>query len=351
MTIPSANRGEWSELYAIGYLITRGGGHAADEFTKLDKSIFYKVLQVVDNPSGDSETIYKLHDEDVEILQNGVAVVRVNKEQITPKLNKFFQELLKQTESAAFQLSSGQDLMQLIRKDKLSASSSLTADLHLILEDLETKAETPKKGFSIKSEIGSPATIFNASHSTSLTYKIVGKGKPRTFAKVSAVKANVKELVSNGFSLEFVRFDSPTFEKSLKNIDSNLPDYLATLLLAYTHSRTTQIDKICEMAFPENDKNSEIKIQKIKKFLSAASMGLKATTEWTSYPEDFGGMLLVKRDGDVLFYYLYNMKKFEQYLFNNLRFETPSAPKHGFGQVYSEGNDHFLKLNLQIRFK
>ena len=69
------------------------------------------------------------------------------------------------------------------------------------------------------------------------------------------------------------------------------------------------------------------------------------------YPEDFGGMLLVKRDGDVLFYYLYNMKKFEQYLFNNLRMETPSASKHGFGQVYKEGNEFFLKLNLQIRFK
>ena len=162
------------------------------------------------------------------------------------------------------------------------------------------------------------------------------------------MKTNVKELVSKGFSLEFVKFDNSTFAKSLKNIDSNLPDYLATLLLAFTHSKTTKISKICEIAFQDTDKNSEMKI---KKFLSAASMGLKATTEWTSYPEDFGGMLLVKRDGDVLFYYLYNMKKFEQYLFNNLRMETPSASKHGFGQVYKEGNEFFLKLSLQIRFK
>lgn len=351
MTTPSANRGEWSELYAIGYLITRGGGHAADEFTQLDKSIFYKVLQVVDNPSGSSETIYKLHDEDVEILQNGVAMVRINKDQIAPKLNEFFQELLKQTESAAFELSTGYELMQLILKDKLSASSALSADLHLILEDVETKAETPKKGFSIKSEIGSPATIFNASHSTGLTYKIIGKGEPQTFQKVSAVKTNVKELVNQGFSLEFSKFDSPTFEKSLRNIDSNLPNYLAELLLAFTHSKTTNLRKVCEIAFPENNFDSEMKIKKIKKFLSATSMGLKAATEWTGYPEEFGGLLLVKRNGDVLFYYLYNMKKFEEYLFNNLRFETPDASKHDFGQVYTEGSDHFFKLNLQIRFK
>jgi type II restriction enzyme len=79
-------------------------------------------------------------------------------------------------------------------------------------------------------------------------------------------------------------------------------------------------------------------------------MGLKAATVWSGYPEDFGGMLLVKRDGDVLFYYLYNMKKFEEYLFNNLRFETPSASKHGFGQVFEENNKYFIKLNLQIRY-
>ena len=79
-------------------------------------------------------------------------------------------------------------------------------------------------------------------------------------------------------------------------------------------------------------------------------MGFKAGTLWSGYPQDFGGMLLVKRDGNVLFYYLYNMKKFEEYLFNNLRFETPSASRHEFGQVYELNNHYFLKLNLQLRF-
>jgi type II restriction enzyme len=350
MTTPSANRGEWSELYAIGYLITRGGGYGADEFAKLDPSIFYKVLQIVDNPSGLSETIYKLHDREVEVFQNGVAVIRIAKDEIAIKVTSFFEDLLIHTQAHAFSLSSGQELMKLIHKDKLSASSSLTADLHLVLEDIETKTETPIKGFSVKSEIGSPATIFNASRSTNLTYKISGKGIPKPFEKINAVKANIEDLTKSGFILEFEKFDNPTFEKSLKNIDSNLPQYLAEVLLAYTHSSTTRMDKICEISFPKSDKNSDLKIQKVKKFLSAASMGLKAATEWSGYPEDFGGMLLVKKDGDVLFYYLYNMKKFEDYLFNNLRFETPLAMRHGFGQVYKEGKDFFIKLNLQIRY-
>lgn len=346
----SANRGEWSELYVVGYLLTNGGGYAADEFTQSDKSIFYKVLQIVDNPTGSFETVYKLQNDEVEISQNGMGIVRIAKKDIRPKLLEFFQDLINQEVSRAFVLPSGHELMKMIHKDKLSASSTLAADLHLIIEDLETSSETPKKAFSIKSEIGSPATVFNASHSTNLTYKITGNGKPKIFGNVSPVKSNLNSLISAGFELKFEKLDSSIFDKSLRNIDSQLPEYLAEVLLAYTQSATTNMEKVCEIAFPAKNPESEMKIQKIKKFLSAASMGLKAATEWSGYPEDFGGMLLVKRDGDVLFYYLYNLKKFEEYLFRNLRFETPSATRHGFGQIYTEGEEFFIKLNLQIRY-
>lgn len=347
---PSANRGEWSELYAIGYLLTHGGGFAADEFARLDDSIFYKVLQVEDNPTGSQKVVYKIHEKEVEILQNGIAVIRISRKAIEPKLSTFFQDLLAQSQAHAFVLQSGNALMKLIHKHKLSASSALTSDLHLVLEDIETKTEIPKKGFSIKSEIGSPATVFNASHSTNITYRIVGSGKPIAFKSSSAVKTNLKNLKNTGFKLHFDKYDSPIFENSLKNIDSNLPMYLADVLLAYMHSTKTNIKDVCEIAFSRFDPNSDLKIQKIKKFLSATSMGLKAGTLWSGYPQDFGGLLLVKRDGDVLFYYLYNMKKFEEYLFNNLRFETASASRHGFGQVYEDNDQFFIKLNLQIRY-
>ena len=350
MISPSANRGEWSELYAIGYLVTHGGGFGADEFTKLDPAIFYKVLEVVDNPTGQSETIYKLHEKHVEIFQNGMAIIRIDKGEIEIRLKSFYEDLLSQTQSHAFSLQSGEQLMRILNKDKLSAISSLSADVDLILEDLQSQTQSPRKGFSIKSEIGSPATIFNASKSTNLTYKLIGNGIPKPFAKRNAVKTNIQRLYDDGYELAFEKFDNPMFEKNLRNIDSNLPSYLAQLLLAYTRSATTKISKICDLAFPVSEPDSDMKIQKIRKFLSAATMGLTAASEWSGYPEDFGGILLVKKDGDVLFYYLYNMKKFEQYLFNNLRFDTPVATRHAFCEVYSDGHDNYIKLNFQIRY-
>jgi type II restriction enzyme len=346
----SANKGEWSELYALGYLLVNGGGFAANEFANLDKSIFYRVLEVVDNPSGTSETVYRLGVSDITVLQNGIGVIQISKSQIESRLKAFFEDLSSESGSASFGLQSGEILLKLLMKTKLSASSSLTNDLHLILEDHETKIPTPRRGFSVKSEIGNPATIFNAGVATNLTYKIIGEGAPKQFQEVSGVKTNLKSLKQDGFTLEFLEYDNQTLYNNLLNIDSSLPEFLAELMLAYYQSATTKILAICEATWPESHPDATLKVSKIKKFLSAAFMGLRPNTLWSGYPEDFGGLLLVKKTGDVLFYYLYNLQKFEEYLFGTLRFDTPDTGRHKFGQVYFVGEEPRIKLNLQIRY-
>jgi hypothetical protein len=346
----SANRGEWSELYAIAYLLLNGGGFGADEYAKRDNSIFYKVLHIVDNPSGRLETIYTLGDSEIQVTQDGIGIITIKKENLAPRLQEFFKELVQQTGSRAFNLPSGDALLKLLMREKLSSSSSNVEDLHLIIEDLETKIATPRRSFSIKSEIGSPATIFNASGSTNLTFRIIGNPQPGPFASPSPVKTNLHALVGRGYSLEFVEYDNSTFHQSLENIDSNLPVYLAELMLSYYLSSTTKLLPLCNSTWSDQKKGNSLQVSKIKKFLSAASMGLRANKIWSGYPEDFGGLLLVKESGDVLFYYLYNLQKFEDYLFKHLRFETPSASKHGFGQIYTHQGESRIKLNLQIRF-
>ena len=116
----SANRGEWSELYALGYLLVNGGGYGADELAKIDTSIFYKVLQVVDNPSGSKETVYTVEDSQILISQSGLGVVRIAKEEILPSLREFLADLVSKTDARAFSLASGDSLLALLMKSKLS---------------------------------------------------------------------------------------------------------------------------------------------------------------------------------------------------------------------------------------
>ena len=71
---------------------------------------------------------------------------------------------------------------------------------------------------------------------------------------------------------------------------------------------------------------------------------------WDTYLNTYGGYLVVKENGDLVCYHLYNDDQFKDYLYNNTRFETPSTSRHGFGKIYEEDGELKLKLNLQIRF-
>ena len=71
---------------------------------------------------------------------------------------------------------------------------------------------------------------------------------------------------------------------------------------------------------------------------------------WDGKFQATGGYIIVREDGEVLCYHIYNHNEFQDYLFKNTRIETPSTTRYGFGSIYKENNKNFIKLNLQIRF-
>ena len=67
---------------------------------------------------------------------------------------------------------------------------------------------------------------------------------------------------------------------------------------------------------------------------------------WNGSFDVSGGYIVVKENGDILCYHLYNWEDFQEYLFNSTFIDTPSTTRHKFGKL--EGDK--LKLNFQIRF-
>lgn len=72
---------------------------------------------------------------------------------------------------------------------------------------------------------------------------------------------------------------------------------------------------------------------------------------WLSLDNASGGYIIIKKDGDVLCYHLYNRNFFEEYLLKNTQFDRPSATRHDYGYVYKENDSYYIDLNVQIRFK
>ena len=80
------------------------------------------------------------------------------------------------------------------------------------------------------------------------------------------------------------------------------------------------------------------------------ALGMLPKTVWTGKYDVTGGYLVVKESGDVVCYHIYNKNDFENYLFNNTRFETASSKRNKFGSIYVEGGQQYFNLNAQIRF-
>ena len=90
---------------------------------------------------------------------------------------------------------------------------------------------------------------------------------------------------------------------------------------------------------------------KIKRFLTDVALGMMPSKVWSGIYDATGGYLVVKENGEILCYHIYNRNQFEEYLFVNTKLETASSTRHEFGKVYQQNGEFYFKLNLQIRFK
>ena len=78
---------------------------------------------------------------------------------------------------------------------------------------------------------------------------------------------------------------------------------------------------------------------------------MQPTKIWNGLDEANGGYIIVKDDGEILAYHLYDRNSFENYLLENTKFETGDMDRHNFGKIFIEGQRQFINLNLQVRFK
>jgi hypothetical protein len=298
---------------------------------------------------------YEIAQDKVIVYADNQKIQTILRGEISKLLEIFFKELTQGEHVRHFTLDSGKSLLNLLRKNSIKASSAETEnDLELVLEDNQTKIQSPAVGFSIKSQIGSASTLLNASGSTNLIYQVIKSenADPLKYPEFDHGKhrKNLQKLFEAGYSLKFHGFQSEIFARSLQLLDSNMGEYLGRILLDYYSSNKSKFSEIVEDSYPLALPSSRQPVFKIKEFLGAVSMGMRPAAEWDGDTTKFKGIILVKRDGEIVFYYLYNRKSFEDYLYKSVRFDRPDTSRHQYGSIYEEDGKAYLKLNLQIRF-
>ncbi len=236
--------------------------------------------------------------------------------------------------------------------------------------------ETPK-GYNVLSQ---NSVLFNSDSGTNFKYEIklpentklnVDEFNRSTYVR-NRISKRITTLEAMGAEFIFRDVQSNTLMQNLIMIDGDLPKILAELLLVRYREGDNKV-KNCVLKLQERnplqfDTSAEWPFYeyKVKKFLQDVAMGMTPETVWTGIYDATGGQIIVKDDGDVVCYHIYEQNRFLNFLLNSTYFEQPSTsedennpghPKRNpkknffFGWVYEEDGKYWMKLNLQVRMK
>ncbi len=222
----------------------------------------------------------------------------------------------------------------------------------------------PNLGFSIKSDAGANPIFLNASAATGFVYKVGGKKMDDDLAEsINAIvggrkiQDRVNKIYDSQCNLEYYTVENDVFYNNLCMIDSNLPKIIEWMMADCYKNRDMNIKRAVERITKVNPlgydltKGHDFYGYKIQCLMVASALGMLPAKTWSGQLEATGGYIIVKNDGDVICFHLYDRNLLEDYLFQNTKFETPTGERYNLGQIYcNTEKQYFFNLNLQIRF-
>ena len=381
--IHSGNKGEWSEIYVFLRLLDTGQLDVADENLNAIPNEFYRILEIIRK---ETETTNNYIREDDRVTINVFNDYTRETERFSYPLTVFAEKannllfLIKNKRGRAFQLPPIAAFLNELRIGSIKDVGH-NRDITITIEDFRT-GMPQTLGFSIKSFLGSDSTLFNAGAGTNFIYEVVLPEGVRldcdefnrvTYPMTGRIGARLKILREDyGANFYFRKVQSPCLFQNLLAIDGHMPHLLADLLLIKSELGYNDLKRCTEELTRRNPIGIDIATHgniyeyKIKRFLQDCAQGMTPEKPWLGIYDATGGQIIVKEDGNIVCYHIYELNRFREFLFNSTRFEgastsedsdnpghpRPNAKKKFFyGWVYEENEKYYIKINLQVRSK
>ena len=128
------------------------------------------------------------------------------------------------------------------------------------------------------------------------------------------------------------------------------------MLINFYLNRVSSVDKNLQKVVQHDEELNVSNIGldgyqiKVKRFLVAILLGMFAGKKWDG-KFTANGSIVVKKSGSQVAFHITKLDVLESYLFQGIKFDTPSTTRHRYASVYKERDGKFyFKLNLQLRY-
>lgn len=405
------NKGEWTEVYVFLRLLGKGRIYGANKNLVKDESLYLDIKEIlryegvnilafkreIEGENSivrvvDNDTTFKIItapelDEHATILYREIIRVKGNNGTFS---SEFSQQFLEGIGLKSPKANLPQDVKERYGKKSDIILRYTTSFDHAVNTN----------GFSIKSHVGSSATLFNSSAGSNLIYIVDGCNDDKMY-RINSISSEtgIFEQIKNDpdLSLSFNGVRSQNFEDNMILCESSMLQILNTLLLIQIGYIGNAEHNSSKDLVQELIKINPIKVRKpeqfyttiIKRFLFNSFAGMTASESWDGRKLLTGGYIDVSKDGEILYYRAISDEVFESYLFEHTYWDRPSRginkdvaqekgklyvngfdpnnldlksilydskgnkkPKKGdWGYIYKENDEYYISINFQVRFK
>lgn len=353
------NKGEWGELYTAVKILNDKKIAVADNNLE-SRNECVNVLRLFLKSTYSDNSIYDITTPKILLLVDGILkkTLTLDEDDVS--------ELLQSIQNGAgrsFSVPIAEKIIQDLKLDAVKANSTVKADIVMEADIpyINEKSEiyrvgAKKEGFTIKSMIGAKPTLLNTSQSTNFIFNVSGftgnLNHINSMTGAAKIMKRVDSIKKHGGTITFLDTASEIFKKNLRLIDYNLPEILSCLLIVYfTTSGKSNLPSLVKQIIPLLSFSTSIEEveHKIKAFIYAIALGMHPAKLWDGRSIN-GGCIIAKNSGDLVCFTLFDQDAFKEYLYNNIKFDSPSSTRHHYGMLYMKNNRLFINLNIQLRF-
>jgi type II restriction enzyme len=355
------NKGEWSELYTFFQLLADGKLFSADENLN-QTELFVEVRSIQRGDSGRNLNFKRTEGASINIVDkdSDKIVLSFPQSEAEDIASNLVSEITSKTGVT-------EELIKRIQNLKITQvaeKGKSKGDIKVLIYDPIHGISSDQK-FSIKSFLGSDPTLFNANKTTNIRYRITAPSNhpisEEHLNEVNDIKTGhkyinrISKLTELGYFVEFDSYEDDTFKLNLQVIDSDLPKIIAHIVLDKYVSKITKITEVIEKIKTDNPMKYDLSQghkfyeYRLVNFLVEAALGMTSKSVWSGKYDVVGGIIIVKPDAELLCYHLIDFNKFKHYLKSASRLDNPSGSKMGYGSVYIDGKESYIKLNFQIK--
>jgi len=412
MAVWEFNRGEWTEAYVFLRLLGDGRIYGASADLVRDEQTYLDIVSIIRDEPDKCIIFERFIQDEMAYVQSSMdddILKVVTAPELTEKATYLYDAIksvnagdrkIKVPEIQTYLEELSFDSPKANLSDKAKEKYGAKTDIIVTTEDSFDHVKTIG-GFSIKSHIGSSPTLFNCSSTSGFIYRVVGcdeEGMHKLNHKEGFL--DIISAIKQDYELEYVGCRNEIFEQNIRIVDSRMDEILQNAILLHIGYvdglNSTSVSDMCNSLAELNPIGAGnpqfFYAAKLKAFLFASFAGMTASTEWSGRKKLTGGYIDVDREGELLYYRAISDDIFENYLFmhtyvdrpdrgankslavaeanahisegrslteternriiyKNGRSGTKNSKKGDFGYVYKEGENFYIAVNFQIRFR